>query len=446
MRNDLLRIRRAIGTVSLLWLGSLAGAGLAFFTQVLLARELTAANYGLFAAALATATLLAPLAGFGIPGVWLKVFGAEGLAAKRWLPASFRFVALTTTATLTLYFAWSAWGPHDESTSDLLFSLSPIILGYLFMETVVSKLLLEERFHLLAIWQALPHFARLALLAIILFHSERIPDITAIAAAYASVAIVVSAIGFVQLRTMSSGGFALKGHLVNSESKPPAKDVELTRVADIAPEAWPFGLATVFHLIYFQIAIVFLKYMTNSEQVGFYNVAFTIMAAVYLLPSVIFQKFMLPKLHRWAVHDRKMLHKAYRQGNITMSALGIATMLALSLSASWLIPLLFGDEYSQSAELLMILSISAPFIFIASSVGAVLVTQDHMIRKVRYMGMTAVLNVALNFLLIPSFQATGAAFASVLSNAALLILYYAAAERFVFCDDLTVTPEHRSGS
>ncbi len=85
-------VRKALVAISLLWFGSLAGAGLAFITQVVLARELTPAGYGVFAAALATVALLAPLAGFGVQGFWLKAFGVEGWGAVRWLTQSFRFV------------------------------------------------------------------------------------------------------------------------------------------------------------------------------------------------------------------------------------------------------------------------------------------------------------------------------------------------------------------
>lgn len=54
--------------VSMLWVCSLIGAALSFLTQVALARILQPAGYGAFAAALATASLLTPLAGFGIAG------------------------------------------------------------------------------------------------------------------------------------------------------------------------------------------------------------------------------------------------------------------------------------------------------------------------------------------------------------------------------------------
>lgn len=426
--------RKALGAVSLLWLGSLIGAGLAFFTQVLLARELTPDGYGVFAAALATITLLAPLAGFGIQGFWLKVFGAEGWRATRWLPGSFRFVALSTTVTLMLLIAWAAWGPHDTPTAELLLWLLPLIAAYMFMELVSGKLLLEERFTSLAFWQMFPHVARLVLVLSLLLIMVNRPSLNFIATTYALVALSVIVAGCIYLRSMLGGRFNLKGHpdLAESERSELTAEVVTISMLNVASNTWPFGLATIFHLIYFQSDIILLKYLAGNADAGIYNVAFTVMAAVYLLPSVIYQKVLLPKIHRWANHDRERFYQVYRQGNIAMLVLGGGAMVAIWASAFWAIPLLFGQQYKEAVILLNVLALCAPIMFVASSVGATLVTQEHMVNKVKYMGVVAFFNIGLNVLFIPIFGAIGAAVATVLSNFLLLIIYYSAAQRLVF--------------
>lgn len=430
-------VRKTLSAISLLWFGSLIGAGLAFLTQVVLARELTPAGYGVFAAALATVTLLAPLAGFGVQGFWLKVFGAEGWQAIRWFPASFRFVTMSTLVTLSIFLVWAVWGPHDESTKRLLFLFSPVIFGYLFLELVTSKLLLEEYFNRLALWQMFPHLARLLIILLITLLVLGRPSVEFIAGIYSSVAIVVLVVGCAQLRAMKSGRFDLKGHAgCGSARLDGVNNVGPVRVLNVARQAWPFGLATVFHLIYFQSDIILLKYISGNEVAGIYNVAFTIMAAVYLLPSVIYQKLLLPKIHRWANHDREKFYQVYRKGNIAMLVLGLAAMLAIWGSAFWAVPILFGEEYREAVMLLNILAVCAPVLFVASSVGATLVTQEHMTRKVKYMGVVALLNILLNFVLIPYYGAIGAAVATVVSNMVLLIIYYLAAQRLVFGSEL----------
>ncbi|MDA3946041.1 MAG: flippase [Helicobacteraceae bacterium] len=422
--------RHIFKAVALLWLGSLMGAGLAFLTQVILARQLGAESFGLFSATLAMVTLVAPLAGFGVPQLWLKIFGEEGWKAMRWFKPSFAFVSISTTSVLLSLFLWAFLGAHDHMTRILIFIVSFYVLGQVSVELVSSKLQLEERYMNYTAWQFLPHFARFILVTILAFGFSSWTTPQNIALIYAFVAVVATVASFFQLWQMSKGRFALIGHGEKKVSKLQIPDTKL-----VFQNAWPFGLAAFFHLIYFQSDIIFLKYMTGDEAAGVYNVAFTVMVAVYLIPGVLYQKFLLPKLHRWAHHEREKFYKVYRLGNLAMLVLGIIAMLLVWLLSDWAVPLLFGNEYTKAIALLNILAISAPIIFVAFSAGATLVTQEHMKRKVQYMGLVAIINVGLNLILIPFYSAIGAAVATVISNLILLMLYYFGANKHVFYFD-----------
>jgi O-antigen/teichoic acid export membrane protein len=115
--------------------------------------------------------------------------------------------------------------------------------------------------------------------------------------------------------------------------------------------------------------------------------------------------------------------------------LGVITAVAILISVSWIIPLLFGTAYQGAVGLLSVLAFCAPLRFLASSVGSTLVTQEHMHRKNVYMGMVAILNLLLNMLLIPIYSVMGAAIATLLSEAALIALYLLAVRRYVFGQD-----------
>lgn len=107
-------------------------------------------------------------------------------------------------------------------------------------------------------------------------------------------------------------------------------------------------------------------------------------------------------------------------------------MFILLFVSTWAIPFVFGAEYQGSIPLMNILAITIPIYFVAYSVGATLVTKNHMILKVKLMGVTALFNIILNLLLIPHYYANGAAAATLISNTLLLILYYIVAQNKVF--------------
>jgi O-antigen/teichoic acid export membrane protein len=425
-----MRKKQAIKIISLLWVGSILGAGCAFLTQVLLARELGPAAFGVFAATLAIVTLLAPFAGFGVGGFWLKAFGQEGWHAVRWLGGSLKFILLNTALVLASLFAWATLGPHDETTRSLLMVLSGYLLGQVAVELVSAKLQLEERYLALALWQFLPYLLRLLLVAMLTVVMVKFITLHNVAYSFALISIGVFIGGATLLWRMFRGHLALKGHGKPSMNTLPPST--LPGMGQIAAQSWPFGLAVVFNLIYYQSSIILLKYMIGDESAGIYNVAFVIMAAVYILPGVIYQKFLLPKIHRWANHDRQKFYLVYHTGNRVMLVLGLFSMLAIWVLTPWGIPFLFGDSYKGAVFPLSILALAAPIQFVATNVGSTLVTQEHMRRKVWLMAATALINLILNFLLIPSYGINGAALATVISYLVLLYLYIYSAKRYVF--------------
>jgi O-antigen/teichoic acid export membrane protein len=202
----------------------------------------------------------------------------------------------------------------------------------------------------------------------------------------------------------------------------------------VAAQSWPFGLAGIFYLVYFQSDIILLKYMVSDEAAGIYNVAFVIMAAVYMLPSVIYQKFLLPKIHRWANHDRERFYQVYRTGNWVMLILGLLAMLAIWLLAPFGVQFLFGSSYVGAVLPLSILALAAPLRFLGSSAGSFLSTQSHLIKKLYIMCIVALVNIVLNFLIIPIYGAIGAAVTTVFSELLMVFIMHIYARKYLFTD------------
>ncbi len=422
--------RKGFKEVSFLWIGSLLSALTAFLTQIILARKLGVESFGLFSTVISMTAILMPLAIFGVGQYWLKVFGTEGIVAKRWLRSSFILVMCTTLTVILLNVTWSFVGSDDDEMRLAILIMTIYLIGQVIIELVSSRFQLEEKFLTLAIWQLMPHALRFVLLFALLYTIHNQFNLLAVTYVYAGVSLLSIIIGIFTLQKMVRGDFDLKGHSLNVAK---LKIEYLNpKVVDVLSNSWPFGLAAFFHLIYFQSDIIFLKYIVGDKAAGYYNVAFSIMVAVYLLPGVIYQKYLLPKMHRWANHDEVKFYQVYRFGNKSMLILGTFAMFGLWATGFLVIPLLFGKTYSNSIVILNILALSAPIIFLAFNSGATLVTKDNMRRKVKYMGTVAVMNIFLNILLIPNYEEVGAAIATVISNLILLNLYYQGANKYVF--------------
>lgn len=416
-------LRPAMTALSLLSLATAAGAAMVFLTQTLLARRYGPAEYGLFASSLATVTVIAPLAGFGLSQYRLKVFGAEGWAAQRWRVASERFIALTTALTLAVLVAWALWGPPvDARTRDFLLVLSPVVLGLLAVEQIGSKLRLEDRHAALAGWQLLVPGGRM--LVALLATAWLAMPLMAVAWAYAVLALLVLAMAAPQWIAMARGRWSLHGHGALTEHAA----TPMPGVRELAWQAWPYGMAAVLYPVFFQIGTVLLKYLAGDAAAGHFGIALAVMTAIYLFPATVYQKFLIAKLHRWSVHDRARFDQVYRWGAISMFVSGLIVAALLYALAPWA-TVVFGKDYSGLESLLRLLAICVPLRFLSTAVGSVLLTERHMRYRVAAMALAALAAVLLNLALIPALAETGAALATVGAEALLLALMALGARR-----------------
>lgn len=416
--------RPALTALSLLWMATVAGAVMVFLAQTLLARRFGAADYGLFASSLATITLVAPLAGFGLSQFRLKAFGSEGWGARRWRRASDRFMASSTLLAVVGVVAWARWGPPvDAATRHLLMVLAPLIPGLLAIEQIGSKLRLEERYAALAGWQLLMPAGRVLVAALAVAWAAMSVD--AVAYGYSLIAVAAVVLAWPQWRAMARDDWRLRGHgrLVAGGDA-----LDWPTLGTLWRQAWPYGMAAVLYPVFFQIGTVLLKYLAGDAQAGRFGIALAVMTAIYLFPATVYQKFLLSKLHRWAVHDRPRFRQVYRWGCTAMLACGVLVGVALALSAG-LATRIFGADYRSVVPLLQLLAVCVPLRFLSTAVGSVLLTEGHMRYRVWAMASCALAAVALNLLLIPAFAEMGAAIATVIAEALLLGSLYRGARR-----------------
>ncbi len=416
-------LKRALAALSMLSVATALGAVLVLVTQSLLARQLGPGTYGLFASSLATVSMIAPFAGFGLSQFRLRVYGAEGWGADRWIRPSLRMSLLTGAVACLAVIAWALLAPAD--TRGVLLLLLPIIPGLLAVELVSCKLRLEERYRSLAGWQLLIPSGRLfvAIAAVAVSLQHAWPA----ALGYAIVAGLVALLAIPHVRAMLDGGMELHGHGPRPAQLLPLP-VPTARL--LWSQAWPYGVAAALYPIFFQVSTVMLKYLGGDEHAGRFGISMAVMTAIYLIPTTIYQKFLLSKLHRWATHDRPRFWLVYRRGILAMLALGLAIGASMLVLVPVLVPIAFGPEYAGVVAILSVLALCPPIRFLCTAVGSILLTGTHMYYRVVMMAIAAAVTIAMDAWLIPEYRELGAASAIVCGEAVLLLLTWIGARKF----------------
>lgn len=416
----------------LLSASSYTAAGLSLLIQTITAKNSTPETLGTLNALLYLTLTLAPLCGFGVSQYILRLYGEHGDSAKKLIPQLLRFTITSTTTTIAFLFLVIA--PLQDTPQEKLAAIliSIIAIANLIGELVSSTLQLERKFKKLSAWGILHPTLRLALLlgVVQLSNGEKL-DLTTLASIYAACTILFMAAGIPPIIRLSRGRIIYQPHEPHTQQLSPTQATPNELIKNIIP----YGLSNFFFLVYFQSNIFIVKTVLSPESAGFYSVAFTIISATTLLPGVIYQKLLLPQMHHWAFHDKEKLHKIYATGNIYLTALGVIISIPIYLFSEEIISVAFGAQYLPASKILETLSLSIPLFYLASSAGATLSTGDNIIKKIKYMGISAAICIPANILLLKTHGVAGAAYSLILAYIIITSLYIRANTKYVFRDN-----------
>jgi O-antigen/teichoic acid export membrane protein len=204
--------------------------------------------------------------------------------------------------------------------------------------------------------------------------------------------------------------------------------VEVVDGLRILNESLPFGVHAILAVLYFQLDTVFLSYLSGDAEVGYYQAAMRVVMALMIAHELIATSY-FPVLAR----DFKADPVAFRAHG---AALNKYMLLAGALSAAFLLPysgsvigVLYGERYLSAAPVMRLLSVVVFLRFLGASYANFITVADSQRLRALGVGLSVVVNVALNLALIPRYGAAGAAVASIFTHLFLEALYIAFAVR-----------------
>lgn len=181
--------------------------------------------------------------------------------------------------------------------------------------------------------------------------------------------------------------------------------------------ALPFALAGIFTRVYSYIDQILLSTLIGDTELGWYSVAYKITFALQFIPSA-FAASLYPAMSNYYEHAREKLAGIFEKSMYFLMVLSIPISVGTVVIASDLITLVYTQRYAESIITLQILILAMPAIFLAFPVGAMLNSCHKQHLNTINLGITMIINIILNIILIPRFAHVGASIAAVVS------LYY----------------------
>jgi O-antigen/teichoic acid export membrane protein len=176
---------------------------------------------------------------------------------------------------------------------------------------------------------------------------------------------------------------------------------------------WLSGIVSV---IYLKVDIVMIGSIAGAEQAGIYAAASRLSELWYVFPATLAARYYpdMIRAHQqgWTPYYLKLRRFAFM---FFSAAFGIA--FAMTLLAPWLISLLFGDGFLAAVDVLKIHIWAGCFIFVRYLISQHLLITEQEPLSLASHAIGALLNVSLNFWLIPKMGIVGAAWATLFSYA-----------------------------
>lgn len=182
-----------------------------------------------------------------------------------------------------------------------------------------------------------------------------------------------------------------------------------------------FGRSKYYILSNLMIAVfgqtdrIMLKLMVDDAATGFYSAASTCAGMLSFVYSAIIDSM------RPLVFSSKKEHSAkYEKSVICLYSiiiyLALIQSLVMTLAAPWIVNILYGEEYSSSISALQIIVWYCTFTYLGGARGVWILAEGKQKHIVLINLVGALLNIGLNFALIPYLGVNGAAIATVITQ------------------------------
>ena len=176
----------------------------------------------------------------------------------------------------------------------------------------------------------------------------------------------------------------------------------------------PLFFSGIFISIYMRIDQMMIKEMLGTRSVGTYAVAVTVCELWYFLPMIITSSFFPAILEAKKMNNNLYSSRIQRLYKL-MVALSVGIAISLTILAKPIILLLFGEQYSPAIDVIKIYIWINIFVSLGVASGKWLLSEGLQIFSIYRTLLGAIINILMNFLLIPKLQLIGAAISALFS-------------------------------
>lgn len=184
----------------------------------------------------------------------------------------------------------------------------------------------------------------------------------------------------------------------------------------ILTEGWPLIFSSVFIMVYMRIDQIMLKELIDEASVGIYTSALRLSEVWYVIPTIITASVFPSLLRTKNNNNQEQYQNRLQMLYELLTLISVVVGLSVTFLGDQIIHFLYGQEYQGAAAILVIHIWSGVTVYQGVARGYWIVAENLQKYTIYYIGIAGMINIALNFLLIPEMQGQGAALATLVAN------------------------------
>lgn len=189
----------------------------------------------------------------------------------------------------------------------------------------------------------------------------------------------------------------------------------LERAKDLLFQSWPLIISSFVIMIYMRIDQVMLGQMNQPEELGIYSAAVKVSELWYFIPGAIVDS-VFPSIVKAKEISEELYEKRIQILSDLMCLISYSIAIPITIFSRPIMTLLYGENYAGGAASLVVLVWAGLFVSLGMARNPWLITEGLMKFSAATTGVGAVVNIILNFWLIPVYGGLGAGIATLFSQ------------------------------
>jgi PST family polysaccharide transporter len=202
------------------------------------------------------------------------------------------------------------------------------------------------------------------------------------------------------------------------------KNIRHKNINIILRKTYPLWFSSIFTAVFMQVDQVMLGLLSTNNELSNYSLPMTIVNQISMV-SILICNFSLPYYASYYnTHSENKFYVIWKKYNSIVLIFLFFVSFAFSGIYPYISRHLFNSDFSLSSNVFMILVYLVPLIFINLAVYNLNVIRGEFKLNTYSSLLGMVVNIILNFILIPFYGAVGSAYASLSAYLIMTIVFY----------------------